>query len=84
MRESVRERDSESPWGMYLRTMDLSTGVEPGALWFQRCRVCARLTGASVCTAFPEGIPPAITAGEVDHLDPFPGDHELRFLPSIG
>jgi hypothetical protein len=69
---------------MEFRAMELSTGVEPGALWFQRCRVCARLTGEAVCTAFPKGIPREIIAGEADHMEPFPGDLGLRFVSSLG
>jgi hypothetical protein len=31
------------------------------------------------CEAFPDGIPEAIEEGRFDHINPFPGDHGIRF-----
>jgi hypothetical protein len=33
------------------------------------------------CTAFPDGIPEAILHSEVDHRQPFEGDHGIQFEP---
>lgn len=38
---------------------------------------------ATVCRAFPEGIPDAILYGEDEHRSPRPGDHGLRFTPRL-
>ena len=48
------------------------------------CHLCARFRpspdGASVCEAFPGGIPDLVRFGEVDHRLPVPGDGGLRFV----
>lgn len=36
---------------------------------------------ASVCAAFPDGIPRPIIDGEIEHREPFPGDRGIRFEP---
>ena len=32
-----------------------------------------------VCAAFPDGIPHDIAYGDVQHTEPFPGDHGILF-----
>lgn len=60
-----------------------------------QCFACQRLrsvfepdTPAGVegpwCAAFPEGIPPQIYDNRVDHRQPYPGDHDLRWLAREG
>lgn len=39
---------------------------------------------SATCDAFPDGIPAAILIGEDKHIDPWPGDGGLLFLPEIG
>jgi hypothetical protein len=34
-----------------------------------------------ICAAFPDGIPWEIWRVEVDHREPYPGDHGLRWEP---
>ncbi len=47
------------------------------------CHFCRHLAaeGTMVCTAFPDGIPWEIQAGEWDHRQPHPGDHGIRYDP---
>ena len=33
------------------------------------------------CKAFPDGIPNEIAYGDNPHLEPYPGDHGIRFEP---
>lgn len=33
----------------------------------------------ATCEAFPNGIPKEIILGRHDHVNPFPGDHGIRF-----
>jgi hypothetical protein len=50
------------------------------------CLVCTHFTsgaGKPACTAFPEGIPDTIRAGE-RHIDPYPGDSGLVFHKTSG
>ena len=39
---------------------------------------------ASVCAAFPDGIPDAILFNRRDHRRPFKGDHGIQFEPIPG
>jgi hypothetical protein len=55
---------------------DLSQDVE-----ISQCVYCRYWTPGGTCTAFPEGIPQAILANEVDHREPVLGDHGVRFTP---
>lgn len=43
-------------------------------------------SGPARCKAFPDGdgIPAEIFLNKVDHHDPFPGDHGVRFEPAEG
>jgi hypothetical protein len=46
------------------------------------CMLCARFrpeAEALACEAFPDGIPRRILENEVDHREPFGGDHGIRF-----
>jgi hypothetical protein len=35
------------------------------------------------CAAFPRGIPDAITSGEHDHRELFPGDHGTKYRVKV-
>lgn len=47
------------------------------------CHLCRHLSteGGMRCTAFPDGIPWEIQAGEWDHRQPHPGDRGIRYDP---
>ncbi len=47
---------------------------------FRGCLACTHYTGADRCTAFPEGIPFPILAGEIDHLVERPGQKKPQTL----
>ena len=47
------------------------------------CHMCRHMfrSGTPRCTAYPDGIPWEIQAGEVDHRQPWAGDHGIRYDP---
>ena len=45
-----------------------------------QCVGCARYRGFGECAAYPEGIPPEVIDGDVDHTEPYPGDHGLQWV----
>lgn len=46
-----------------------------------QCALCAHYRIGRTCAAFPGGIPAVILTGEVDHREPYPGDHGVRWSP---
>jgi len=44
-----------------------------------QCLFCIHHIGGNVCTAFPDGIPGVIAAGEFTHDKEFPGDRGMRY-----
>lgn len=55
----------------------MTTGPGPYCLG---CKHADRsLTDAPRCTAYPDGIPPEIWGGDVDHRMPYPGDHGIVY-----
>ena len=40
-----------------------------------------RLPKSETCIAFPDGIPQGILFGEMNHRNPYPGDHGIQFEP---
>jgi hypothetical protein len=52
-------------------------------IWSQ-CVYCRHLTAGRKCAAFPDGIPDEIEYNWVDHREPYPGDHGIRFEPLEG
>lgn len=50
----------------------------------RQCLTCTRLfeTAATLsCLAYPDGIPEEILTGEVDHSQPYRGDHGIQYEP---
>jgi hypothetical protein len=46
----------------------------------EQCTTCKWFRVSNqTCAAFPEGIPPEILNGAVDHTQPYPGDHGIRY-----
>ena len=45
-----------------------------------RCQHLNLLT-LTTCDAFPDAIPLPIQRGENKHYAPFPGDHDIQFMP---
>lgn len=54
---------------------------------FERVGVCSQCVhkheGKFTCEAFPDGIPPRISAGIVDHTKPVPGDNGIFFKKRV-
>lgn len=44
-----------------------------------QCASCKHYNKDLKCDAFPSGIPDEILTGVVDHNNPYPGDHNIRF-----
>ncbi len=44
------------------------------------CDSCKHLNGAT-CKAFPIEIPDEIFVGDIDHVEPYPGDNGIQFEP---
>ncbi len=63
------------------------SGSYPGIVLTQ-CSYCRHVTvddrHRASCPAFGGEIPEAILMNEVDHRDPYPGDHGIRFEPREG
>jgi len=45
------------------------------------CATCRHKRDDATCAAFPGGIPNAISEGDFDHRQPYPGDHGIRYAP---
>ena len=55
-------------------------GLEFITLGHSVCHQCAYVTEkGGKCKAFPEGIPPEILSGNVEHFVHYEGDHGLKF-----
>ncbi len=54
---------------------------------FERVGVCSQCVhkdkGKFTCKAFPDGIPPRISAGIIDHTKPVPGDNGIFFKKRV-
>lgn len=52
------------------------------------CFACVHFHGwgalGPTCDAFPKQVPDDIYFGQVDHRQPFPGDHGIRWEPAEG
>ena len=48
-----------------------------------QCLECAHRISIEnwTCEAFPDGIPDKILSWQWDHINPYPGDHGIRFAP---
>jgi len=44
-----------------------------------QCASCIFYSGGRKCEAYPKGIPDKILTGEVDHTEPYKGDHGIQF-----
>jgi hypothetical protein len=45
-----------------------------------QCITCARYRGMAECAAYPDGIPPEVMEGTIDHTQPYAGDHGLQWV----
>jgi hypothetical protein len=43
------------------------------------CHMCKHRLVGTKCLAYPDGIPLPILTGDIDHREPYPGDHGLQF-----
>lgn len=58
---------------------------QPLAICFSCARLISDTEGTpATCTAFPQGVPEPIVAGEFDHRRPYPGDHGLGWVQKPG
>lgn len=75
--------DYETPEDFELAAQVEETMARWAPYPYSDCHFCRHLAaeGAMVCTAFPDGIPWEIQAGEWDHRQPHPGDHGIRYDP---
>lgn len=49
-----------------------------------QCITCKHYLCPTICEAFPDGdLPVAIITGEVDHRQPYPGDHGVQWEPLL-
>lgn len=53
--------------------------MHPTELRLVGCPDCTHFRWPGVCAAFPRGIPTPILNGDVDHMEPFPGDNGIVF-----
>lgn len=58
-----------------MRTLDGS--YKPGSV---QCETCIHYEGNLKCKAFPDGIPLALWNFVLNHDDPYPGDHGIRYV----
>jgi hypothetical protein len=56
-------------------------GWEQDEFTLSQCDLCAHRMNGAVCKAFPHGIPDPIMLNEVDHRQPYEGDHGIHWEP---